>query len=348
ISQTFSDYQIQQMTANFVDQFGFNDEEFTDHDDSIGATFDRIAEININIDAGQDGANTAVFEACSKERIQPFDDEEEEEEEDIWEEKEISFATQTKSRQSQAASNIYDQPAASGPEGSDRAADSDSDEGEDPKADLDPFLGAGQGGWNKVSETGPRCSSPVDSELSSSDGTKLNQNTCVWSVCVARKAPLVASDSSSSNSSDSDEEEGKKESAVSQAVTMETVTTGAGKETLRLTVDAKNERAFFSRYTHFTSTPPSPSVRSVSPLFCVPKESFSLSPPPNCSSYNSTSTSSVSSAISIILSAPSFRLHTRRVFKPAVRRYVLLEVIRSRVECFLKYFIENQSRSDLF
>lgn len=43
-------------------------------------------------------ANTAVFEACSKERIQPFDDEEEEEE-DIWEEKEISFATQTKSRQ---------------------------------------------------------------------------------------------------------------------------------------------------------------------------------------------------------------------------------------------------------
>lgn len=39
-------------------------------------------------------ANTAVFEACSKERIQPFDDEEE----DIWEEKEISFATQTKSR----------------------------------------------------------------------------------------------------------------------------------------------------------------------------------------------------------------------------------------------------------
>lgn len=40
-------------------------------------------------------ANTAVFEACSKERIQPFDDEEEE---DIWEDKEISFATQTKSR----------------------------------------------------------------------------------------------------------------------------------------------------------------------------------------------------------------------------------------------------------
>lgn len=39
--------------------------------------------------------NTAAFEACSKERIQPFDDEEEE---DIWEEKEINYATLTKSR----------------------------------------------------------------------------------------------------------------------------------------------------------------------------------------------------------------------------------------------------------
>ncbi|XP_041794393.1 serine/threonine-protein phosphatase 6 regulatory subunit 2 isoform X2 [Chelmon rostratus] len=303
LQQAFSDYQIQQMTANFVDQFGFNDEEFTDHDDSIGATFDRIAEININIDAGQDSANTAVFEACSKERIQPFDDDEE----DIWEEKEINFATQTKSRsrfggsrssQSQAASKACDRTATSGTEASDRAADSDSEEGEDPKDDLDPFSSQGQSeatkstgwiadfgevnskapaagvgfsawdtpdsqpaateaeekGWAKFtdfqpfccSETGPRCSSPVDSELSGSDSTKPNQNPCVWSVCVARKAPLVASDSSSSSSSDSDEEEGKTESATSETFTTETITTGAGKETIRLSVDAKNERAVFS------------------------------------------------------------------------------------------------------
>lgn len=296
LQQAFSDYQIQQMTANFVDQFGFNDEEFTDHDDSIGATFDRIAEININIDAGQDSANTAVFEACSKERIQPFDDDEE----DIWEEKEISFATQTKSRnrfggsrssQSQTASKACDKTSTSGTEASDRAADSDS-EGEDTK-DEDPFASLGHAeatkntgwiadfgevnskapeagvgfsawdtpdsqpaateseekGWAKFtdfqpfccSETGPRCSSPVDSELSGSDSTKPNQNPCVWSVCVARKAPLVASDSSSSSSSDSDEEEGKTDSS-----TTETITTGAGKETIRLTVDAKNERAVFS------------------------------------------------------------------------------------------------------
>lgn len=60
---------------------------------------------------------------------------------------------------------------------------------------------------------------------------------------MARKAPLVASDSSSSSSSDSDGEEGK-------ASTRETITTGAGKETIRLTVDAKSETALFSRSDH--------------------------------------------------------------------------------------------------
>lgn len=33
--QAFSDYQIQQMTANFVEQFGFHDEEFSEHDENI-------------------------------------------------------------------------------------------------------------------------------------------------------------------------------------------------------------------------------------------------------------------------------------------------------------------------
>ncbi|XP_036068309.1 serine/threonine-protein phosphatase 6 regulatory subunit 2 isoform X3 [Oryzias melastigma] len=301
VQQAFSDYQIQQMTANFVDQFGFNDEEFTDHDDSIGATFDRIAEININIDAGQDNANTAVFEACSKERIQPFDDDEE----DIWEEKEINYAIQTKSRnrfggsqssQSQAESTCQ-RTAASSTEAPDREASSDSEE-EERNDDLDPFSSQEQTetaksvgwvadfgevnstapaagvpfspwdtpvsqpaateaedkGWAKFtdfqpfccSETGPRCSSPVDSDLSGSENVKPNPNPCVWSACVARKAPLVASDSSSSSGSDSDDEDRKKQSKRSETSTTETITTGAGKETIRLTVDTKNERAVFS------------------------------------------------------------------------------------------------------
>ncbi|XP_051976434.1 serine/threonine-protein phosphatase 6 regulatory subunit 2-like isoform X2 [Xyrauchen texanus] len=96
IQQAFSDYQIQQMTANFIDQFGFNDEEFSEHDENINAAFDRIAEINFNIDTDDHSANAVAFEACCKERIQQFDDCEEEE--DIWDEKEINYATKIKSR----------------------------------------------------------------------------------------------------------------------------------------------------------------------------------------------------------------------------------------------------------
>uniref|UniRef100_A0A8C2PNK5 Protein phosphatase 6, regulatory subunit 2b n=1 Tax=Cyprinus carpio TaxID=7962 RepID=A0A8C2PNK5_CYPCA len=90
----FSDYQIQQMTANFVDQFGLNDDEFGDHDGRISATFDRITEIKFNL--VDEGASSAIFETRTKERIRPFDDAEEEE--DIWEDKEINYATQVKAR----------------------------------------------------------------------------------------------------------------------------------------------------------------------------------------------------------------------------------------------------------
>lgn len=55
--QAFSEYQVQQMTATFVDQFGFNDEEFADQDDSVNAPFDRIAEINFSIDADEDSVS---------------------------------------------------------------------------------------------------------------------------------------------------------------------------------------------------------------------------------------------------------------------------------------------------
>uniref|UniRef100_A0A8D3D0F5 Protein phosphatase 6 regulatory subunit 2 n=1 Tax=Scophthalmus maximus TaxID=52904 RepID=A0A8D3D0F5_SCOMX len=61
LQQAFSDYQIQQMTANFVDQFGFNDEEFSEHDENINATFDRIAEINFNIDADDNSVSVLLL-----------------------------------------------------------------------------------------------------------------------------------------------------------------------------------------------------------------------------------------------------------------------------------------------
>uniref|UniRef100_A0A3Q1CJQ4 Protein phosphatase 6, regulatory subunit 2a n=2 Tax=Amphiprion ocellaris TaxID=80972 RepID=A0A3Q1CJQ4_AMPOC len=136
LQQAFSDYQIQQMTANFVDQFGFNDEEFSEHDENINATFDRIAEINFNLDADDNSANAAAFEACCKERIRQFDDAEEEE--DIWEEKEINYATQAKSRTRFGVSQTSDGSSRSSMENGGRERDrgSESDEDEDSEQNI--------------------------------------------------------------------------------------------------------------------------------------------------------------------------------------------------------------------
>ncbi|XP_068257769.1 serine/threonine-protein phosphatase 6 regulatory subunit 2 isoform X3 [Nyctibius grandis] len=297
LQQAFSEYQIQQMTANFVDQFGFNDEEFADQDDNINAPFDRIAEINFNIDADDDSPNASLFEACCNERIQQFDDNEEEE--DIWEEKEITYATQVKSRTRFGASQTSESSSKSDLENGDHDGsvdseeeeeteqqpppssansnknniseqkDSDSSEGSGWTAVFEPVnskppvpcvaMDVGSSVWDsaapenttpeKGSESGPRCSSPVDTESNDSDGNpKQSQDKnfnaaspCVWNVCVTRKAPLVASDSSSSGGSDSDEEEDKADMVT------ETISTGSGQETIKLTMDAKNEKAVFTR-----------------------------------------------------------------------------------------------------
>ncbi|XP_070968831.1 serine/threonine-protein phosphatase 6 regulatory subunit 2-like isoform X2 [Oncorhynchus clarkii lewisi] len=387
LQQTFSDYQIQQMTANFVDQFGFNDDEFSEHSDNISATFDRIKEINFNVDT-EDTAKTAAFEACTKEKIQLFDDSEEE---DIWEEREINYTMHTKSRtrfggpqtsvgsaQSDGMSDTPDKSTGSDTEGevpnevtgqtehSKNISQTETAQspgwaasfgevnfnspssgvdpwgspapkpgvgvdpwgspapkpgvgvdpwgspapkpgvGVDPWGSPAPTPGVGvdpwvspapkpgvgvdpwdspapkhgvavdawgspapqpvtteaEKGWAKFtdfqpfccSETGLRCTSPVDSEICGSDKTKPSQgmNPCVWSVCVARKAPLVASDTSSSGGSDSEEEEEKTESVTmeivsKEMVTTETIVTTAGLETIRLNMNVKNERAGFNR-----------------------------------------------------------------------------------------------------
>ncbi|KAM7023140.1 serine/threonine-protein phosphatase 6 regulatory subunit 2 [Passerculus sandwichensis] len=139
LQQAFSEYQIQQMTANFVDQFGFNDEEFADQDDNINAPFDRIAEINFNIDADDDSPNASLFEACCNERIQQFDDNEEEE--DIWEEKDISYATQVKSRTRFGASQTSES-SKSDLENGDHDGSVDSEEEEERPAPPSPHKGS--------------------------------------------------------------------------------------------------------------------------------------------------------------------------------------------------------------
>ncbi|XP_021114379.1 serine/threonine-protein phosphatase 6 regulatory subunit 2 isoform X4 [Heterocephalus glaber] len=284
LQQAFSEYQIQQMTAHFVDQFGFNDEEFADQDDSINAPFDRIAEINFNIDADPDSPSAALFEACCSDRIQPFDDEEE----DIWEDEETRSTARVMARARFGAPHCSESCSKNGLEhrGQDRKADSEADsnkpgaatplallqnegfssevnsEGatwtavfDEPVNPTAPVPGAARDvgssvwvagvsapeekGWAKFtdfqpfccSESGPRCSSPVDTDHSHAESGQTpgpekaftSASPCAWNACVARKAPLVASDSSSSGGSDSEDEE-------KAAGTVETVSSGPGQE----------------------------------------------------------------------------------------------------------------------
>ncbi|CAG5118802.1 unnamed protein product, partial [Candidula unifasciata] len=89
MQQAFSDYQLQQMTSNFIDQFGFNDEEFAEQDDKIDSAFsDKISSINSEVQAHDNQASATLFEQVCNERLQQFEDDSDE---DIWEEKPVAF-----------------------------------------------------------------------------------------------------------------------------------------------------------------------------------------------------------------------------------------------------------------
>uniref|UniRef100_A0A671KF83 Serine/threonine-protein phosphatase 6 regulatory subunit 2-like n=1 Tax=Sinocyclocheilus anshuiensis TaxID=1608454 RepID=A0A671KF83_9TELE len=262
---------------------------------SCSATFARITEINFKL--VDERTSSAIFETRTKERIRPFDDAEEEE--DIWEDKEINYATQVKARSrfikhTHTHSHTKQFGLVINAQKSEYAHSShklDLEISPDPiKIDWknyhhqsgpgwiasfeDDFscrdfasvaMDTGSGVWGsstaQLSETeekgwatftdfqpfccsdaGPRCSSPVDSE----NPNKQSQNeeikgssACVWSVCGARKAPLVASDSSSSGS-DSEEEEDRTNAN-------QCIATANAKEGVKLSVDAKNKKAVFIR-----------------------------------------------------------------------------------------------------
>uniref|UniRef100_A0A8C1BAN5 Protein phosphatase 6, regulatory subunit 2a n=2 Tax=Cyprinus carpio TaxID=7962 RepID=A0A8C1BAN5_CYPCA len=214
VDLAFSDYQIQQMTANFVDQFGFNDEEFSEHDENINAAFDRIAEINFNIDADDHSANAAAFEACCKERIQQFDDCEEEE--DIWDEKEINYATQIKSRSRFGVSLSSDSSPKSAVRNGGRGRGSASEE-EDVEEEASPQQPASA--QAQIHRTKKRVEILSFRPLTfiiiiiflffffAAAGS--GSVTGAWEGSPGQKAPLVASDSSSSGGSDSEEDPGE-------------------------------------------------------------------------------------------------------------------------------------------
>ncbi|KAJ3612401.1 hypothetical protein NHX12_020677 [Muraenolepis orangiensis] len=209
LQQAFCDYQIQQITANFVDQFGFNDEEFSEHDENINATFDRIAEINFNLDADDNSANAAAFEACCKERIRQFDDADEEDE-DIWEEKEINYAIQAKSRSRFGVSSTTEGSSRSSLENGGGERDTGSGSGSDEEEECTQTLSDAAPSWTAsfgdASDPPPTSPSPVGWESSGgttgdSQGTGWANFTQFQPFCGSQAGPRCSSpvDSGSSN-----------------------------------------------------------------------------------------------------------------------------------------------------
>ncbi|XP_053518872.1 serine/threonine-protein phosphatase 6 regulatory subunit 3 isoform X6 [Artibeus jamaicensis] len=270
-SQDSSLQQMQQMTSNFIDQFGFNDEKFADQDDIGNVSFDRVSDINFTLNTNESG-NIALFEACCKERIQQFDDGGSDEE-DVWEEKHIAFAPESQRRSSsgstdsEESTDSEDEDGAKqdlfGP-GSTHAEDKmEVDLGEPPSwsASFDvpmetahgpPLDSVGSDVWSTeepmpTKETGWASFSEFPSSLSTKESLRSNSpvemetsteptDPLTPSVTALAAPPEVSGSVAMEASSDG---EGDADQVT------ETVMNGGVKETLSLTVDAKTETAVF-------------------------------------------------------------------------------------------------------
>ncbi|XP_053518877.1 serine/threonine-protein phosphatase 6 regulatory subunit 3 isoform X11 [Artibeus jamaicensis] len=262
---------MQQMTSNFIDQFGFNDEKFADQDDIGNVSFDRVSDINFTLNTNESG-NIALFEACCKERIQQFDDGGSDEE-DVWEEKHIAFAPESQRRSSsgstdsEESTDSEDEDGAKqdlfGP-GSTHAEDKmEVDLGEPPSwsASFDvpmetahgpPLDSVGSDVWSTeepmpTKETGWASFSEFPSSLSTKESLRSNSpvemetsteptDPLTPSVTALAAPPEVSGSVAMEASSDG---EGDADQVT------ETVMNGGVKETLSLTVDAKTETAVF-------------------------------------------------------------------------------------------------------
>lgn len=100
LQQAFENYQVQPMTNEFLESFGY-DEANIDETENLKNPFDEVGNIDISINANEESENERLFESICEQKIKPFDDSDEEDEDDIWEEKQLTFTTEP--RQSEGA-----------------------------------------------------------------------------------------------------------------------------------------------------------------------------------------------------------------------------------------------------
>lgn len=98
----FSDYQMQEMSENFIDSFGFQDDEFTESDMNVNRGMRKLNNVNLLMQT-DDSTKQAIFDSVCEQRIERFGSDKEDPE-DPWADKtaEISFS-KTEVKQSSAA-----------------------------------------------------------------------------------------------------------------------------------------------------------------------------------------------------------------------------------------------------
>lgn len=102
LEKMFSDYQMQEMSENFIDSFGFQDDEFTDSDMNISRGMRKLNNVNLTVQTS--GSKQEIFDSVCEQRIKTFrssPDPQDEEEDDPWADKttELSFSGAAASQQ---------------------------------------------------------------------------------------------------------------------------------------------------------------------------------------------------------------------------------------------------------
>lgn len=97
VQQAFSDYQMEQVTSNFVEQFGFNDDEFVEADENLVGPLDQLARANFQLPPEVNMQSQAeLFERICREKVQTLDDADSDD--DIWDDKEVVLSPEARGR----------------------------------------------------------------------------------------------------------------------------------------------------------------------------------------------------------------------------------------------------------
>ncbi|XP_054275975.1 serine/threonine-protein phosphatase 6 regulatory subunit 3-like [Macrosteles quadrilineatus] len=85
LQQLYTEYQTQQMSSQFIENFGYHESEFNDPEDNMGPSVDRLANLSFSVTDDEELEKQAeMFQQVCSRRLQFLDGDNEDNEEDVW------------------------------------------------------------------------------------------------------------------------------------------------------------------------------------------------------------------------------------------------------------------------